>query len=418
MPLTEATPAASSSSGPRGAKRKRLDTKRAKRRLRKSADGRKKRRVQKDVERKRDEDEDLEDDEEDAEEDEEGEGSLLEQANDCLAEFPPRVARALELLEQALKAEPENPEVLDALGALLCEEGEPDRARSLLLASAKLRPDAGAEKFLCLAQLSTGAEALEHFGRGAAVLQSELEKTEASASSSSSSSSSPSKPAFSPLRAQLAGVHASMAELYMTDLCDEAQAEEACEAALIKGFAVDSKCFELLSTKATLRKVQGRLDEAREVTLEAAKIIKPSIGQGASSDAEEEAEGSDEEEGDEDENEEDGEEAAGKAAPPDEDAVAALCRIMIDLEQSTAARELLVGLLQRDEEDLRAWVLLGYCHIVEKDRETAQDCAKHGFRLCKKHGADAEDWKPELRKLLKKAQSLEANGSAPDGAEA
>jgi len=361
---------------------------------------------------------------EDEEEDEGAERwpelSLLEQANQCLEAFPPQTGQARELLERALEAEPESFEALDTLGVLLSDEGEAEKAREVLLRSAKLRPAAGAEKFLYLAQLSAGAEALGHFMRGASILKAEFEALKAAAeaagaerstSASSSSSSTGPPPAaeataakasverrLAPLRQQFAGVQASIAELYMTELGDEADAEDKCEAALAEGLAMHASSLELLTSMVAHRKIQGCADEAKAAALAAVAAVKSAI------------------EAAEAESDEDDDDLMRPCAElPDEEAVAGLCRHLIDLEQTSEARELLVGLLERDEEDLRAWVLLGWCHVVEKDPETAKDCVKHGLRLVKQHGGESDDFKPELQKLLKKAQ---ATAAAPKPLEA
>jgi len=361
---------------------------------------------------------------EDEEEDEGAEPlpelSLLEQANQCLEAFPPQTGQARELLERALEAEPESFEALDTLGVLLSEEGEAEKAREVLLRSAKLRPEAGAEKFLYLAQLSAGAEALGHFTRGASILKAEFEAlkvaaeaagAERSTGTSSSSSSTGPPPAaeataakasverrLAPLRQQFAGVQASIAELYMTELGDEADAEDKCEAALAEGLAMHASSLELLTSMVAHRKIQGCADDAKAAALAAVAAVKSAI------------------EAAEAESDEDDDDLMRPCVElPDEEAVAGLCRHLIDLEQTSEARELLVGLLERDEEDLRAWVLLGWCHVVEKDPETAKDCVRHGLRLVKQHGGESDDFKPELQKLLKKAQ---ATAAAPKPLEA
>lgn len=57
----------------------------------------------------------------------------------------------------------------------------------------------------------------------------------------------------------------------------------------------------------------------------------------------------------------------------------------------------------------------GWCHVVEKEPDTAEDCAKHGMKLCKKHGAIADAFKPELKKLLEKARGMERVAKPQDG---
>merc|ERR1712046_258055 len=105
---------------------------------------------------------------------------LVAEAQECLESLPPQIDRARQLFEEALKADGENPEVLDAFGAFLCEEGDGERGSELLTKSIRLRPDQGEEKFLVLAQMSSGEEALGFYERAITVLRKYGESCEGS----------------------------------------------------------------------------------------------------------------------------------------------------------------------------------------------------------------------------------------------
>lgn len=84
-----------------------------------------------------------------------------------------------------------------------------------------------------------------------------------------------------PCRRQLCAAHCSIAELYLTDLCEEPDAESACEAALLEALAVDEKIGgdtksivgpplpEALQTMANFRLSQSRVSDAVEYILKA-----------------------------------------------------------------------------------------------------------------------------------------------------
>jgi len=303
---------------------------------------------------------------------------LVAEAAACLEELPPAVERAQALFEKALAAEPENTEVLDSYGAFLCEEGNCERATELLERSASLRPHDGAEKFLYLAQMASGELALAHYERGAAVLRKSLAETEGDGAVAR--------------RRQLARTQASMAELYMTDLCDLPEAEERCEAALASGAEADAECLEVLATRASLRKVQGNMDEAKELALRCAQrviAVAKKLREGDDADV------------------------AELDTLADEDLVQ-LCRTLIDLMQTAEAREILEGLLEKDEEDIQVWCLLGYCHVIERDAEVAQECAGHALKLCRKLGKEAAVWRSSLKDLLQRAKRLAAQDAADE----
>lgn len=264
--------------------------------------------------------------------------------------------------------------MLDTFGCHLSDSGDAGRAKDLLERSVALRPKEGHEKFLHLAQLAEGDEALEHYERGSEVLAAAAEaasKREGAGADAEARS----------LRRQLACARAAIAELYMTDLCDLPEAEERCEAALESGRAADAECLELLSTTAMLRKVQGRLDDAKSLALGCAARVRKA----------KEAEGSPD---------------AEKAATLSDDAVTSLCRTLIDLSETEEARTLLTGLLEEDEEDIQVWQLLTYCHLVEEDKEGTLECARHALKLCARQGEEGKMWAPGIRDLLRQAKAL------------
>lgn len=78
------------------------------------------------------------------------------------------------------------------------------------------------------------------------------------------------------LRQQLCGAYCSIAELYLTDLCYEADAESQCEAALESALFIDNPRFspDALQAMANLRLSQNRGREAITLILEAYNRMK------------------------------------------------------------------------------------------------------------------------------------------------
>ena len=167
------------------------------------------------------------------------------------------------LFEEALATRPDEPRLLDALGEALVELGERERARALFARSASVSPGGGHGKWLQLGALSEGAEAVQHFRRGIALLAARLapESSFPSSSSSSSSSSSAASPEAL-LRLELSNAHCSVAEIYMTDLCDEEEAEREADASAAQALAADLGNPEAHSLTASVRLSQQRPAEA------------------------------------------------------------------------------------------------------------------------------------------------------------
>jgi tetratricopeptide (TPR) repeat protein len=303
---------------------------------------------------------------------------LIQKATACVDEIPPRIDCAVDFFERALKVDPNSVAALDAYGALLCEEGDHPRAVELLQRSANLQPDDGFDKYCYLAQMSSGTDALTYYKRGAEVLSRRTGKDSVDRER---------KPTTE--QTKLAEVHASIAEIYMTELCDESDAEEHCEAALKQGLEADPGCLELLVALTTLRKVQGRIDDSKEVSLKCLKLVK---------------------------------EATTSCDPntvlPSAEVCVALCRALIDLQLHDEARSVLVELIEQDEEDIQVWYLLACSHLVEGDAAAVKECAKRGLDLCEQAHGDADDFKQPLQDVLAQASQLRATGEEADGVEA
>lgn len=298
---------------------------------------------------------------------------LVEQANACLVDLPPQVEQALALFERALKADANSIVLLDAFGALLCEEGDHPRAVELLERSIRLQPDSGYDKYFHLAQITAGAEGLGHYQRGVEVLRKRIEAVKSDK--------------LTLEHTKLASVQASIAEIYMTELCDESDAEDKCEAALKSGFDADPTCLELLVAKMALRKVQGHIDESKELGRACLKHIQEAT---ASADPD--------------------------AALPSDEVCIALCRALIDLSLMEEARGLLIQLLEQDEEDVQVWYLLACSHLVDGEAAAVKECATRGLEICEQAGGQADDWKQHLSDVLAQAAQLRP-GAAKDGQE-
>ena len=142
----------------------------------------------------------------------------LEAAQAELEQF--RLEEARQLLTRALDMEPDCVRALEMSAGLLLDLGEMESARSLLQRAVQLEPLAGPTKFLSLAQLLQGREAADCYGKAVELLTAEAESTPAAAAAAGSDGPSPSR--------RLSCAFCALAELHMTDLCDEPDAETLC----------------------------------------------------------------------------------------------------------------------------------------------------------------------------------------------
>ena len=174
---------------------------------------------------------------------------------------------------------------LGVLGQASLELGDLDAARKHYLRAAAADPDGargGAEKFLCLAQLSEegGADSVAWFERGAAALKARIQGLEEAIAATTArrirrggggeggggdgdGDGDERRQECEELKHKLAMTLCSVAEVYMTDLSWEAEAEARCEALVTEATLTAPDLAEAWQTLADVRISQGRADDAR-----------------------------------------------------------------------------------------------------------------------------------------------------------
>lgn len=149
--------------------------------------------------------------------------------------------------------------------------------------------EARASLYLYLGQLSSSNDALEAFTRAIhdlraclATLEKYLKNNHSDASSAPDEQYQSVREAFVETRRQLCGAYCSLSELYLTDLCFEADAEQNCEAALQAALTLESESKsddpspspDAVQAMANLRLSQNRGLEAVSFMLEAYSRVK------------------------------------------------------------------------------------------------------------------------------------------------
>ncbi|KAL3961947.1 hypothetical protein ACCO45_003470 [Purpureocillium lilacinum] len=151
---------------------------------------------------------------------------------------------------------------LNLLGILHVESGDVDEARSFFERAVKLDEDGmvdekvggGPEKFLLLAQLSEdgGQDSVGWFERGAATLRKQIQ-----ALSDLPSRTPTQQASLDEKQNKLGGVLCAVAEVYMTDLSWEEDAEQRCEALITEAMLIAPGSPETWQTVANPRAVAG-----------------------------------------------------------------------------------------------------------------------------------------------------------------
>jgi len=200
-----------------------------------------------------------------------------------------------------------------------------------LIEAACVEPEKGEEKFIALGQLCQGHESLNYFQRAIDVIQAN------------------SDPDISKTKI-LSSLHCSMAEIYMTDLCETENAEQKCESCISTALSVDPEGYEALQTMTNMRLSQNRIEEAYSLLERSI-----SIWQNVPFEDEE---------------------------YPSYEFRLVCSRLLVELGKFVQAKELLEQLSQEDDEIEEVWYLLALSQYSLDDRESAMVAIDNALTCC------------------------------------
>ncbi|KAJ8110052.1 hypothetical protein ONZ43_g5979 [Nemania bipapillata] len=198
----------------------------------------------------------------------------------------------------------------------------------------------GAEKFLSLAQLSEegGKDSVGWFEKGAAALKARIQALESAKEKGKSGDEQ--TMLLEELRKKLAMTLCSVAEVYMTDLSWEEDAEQRCESLTTEATMVAPDFAETWQTLANVRISQSRFDDAKAAlnrSLELWKDLPPE-----------------------------------DPSVPDFPSRVGLSRLLMEVELEQDAIEVLERLVAEDDQSVEVWYLGGWSLYVmgEKQKES------------------------------------------------
>ncbi|KAI5865032.1 TPR-like protein [Durotheca rogersii] len=231
------------------------------------------------------------------------------------------------------------------LGQIGLEAGNFAAARAHFLRAAALDPDGsrdeasggGPDTFLCLAQLSEegGRDSVAWFEKGAAALRKRIRGLEEDKEEAR-------RPGLlAELRRKLAATLCSVAEVYMTDLSWEAEAEARCEALVTEATLVAPESAESWQTLANVRISQARAGDARAALARSLELWRDL--------------------------------APADPAVPDYASRVGLGRLLMEVAMEREALDVLERLVAEDDESVEVWYLGGWGLYVmgEKKRKDA-----------------------------------------------
>ncbi|KAF2973029.1 hypothetical protein GQX73_g542 [Xylaria multiplex] len=267
------------------------------------------------------------------------------------------VQDAATLAEKALEgSSPGSDDALSALnflGQINLELGDFDTARAYLLRAVAIDEDGtkdesvggGPEKFLSLAQLSEegGKDSVGWFEKGAAALKKRIQDLENIKGKGKNSDKQ--TILLDELRKKLAMTLCSVAEVYMTDLSWEEDAEKRCESLTTEATMVAPDFAETWQTLANVRISQSRFDDAKAALTRSLELWKDLLPEDPS--------------------------------VPDFPSRVGLSRLLMEVEMEQEAIEVLERLVGEDDQSVEVWYLGGWSLYVmgekQKDNKAEED---------------------------------------------
>ncbi|EPY31664.1 TPR domain protein [Strigomonas culicis] len=160
------------------------------------------------------------------------------------------VRAGFEFFEVALSQSPNDDEVLEAYAEVMIHYAQDlPRAQQMLRHAIDINPNEGYVKYLNLAQLCEAKEALQCYTKAYEIADQMLTRTRK-------------KKAKETLRETMCTMCCAVAELYLTDLCFEEDAEAQCERAVARAIELTARSVEAHQLQASLRLSQCRPAEA------------------------------------------------------------------------------------------------------------------------------------------------------------
>ena len=131
---------------------------------------------------------------------------------------------AYQYVKKALDIDPKHAEALEIMASVQMEMGNSESAKNIYIKLAEINPNEGFSKYMCLAQLSDGIEAVNFYQKGIELMlieyekQSNENKQQASTSSRASAELDDEEESGKVTKSDISTAYGSIAEIYLTDL--------------------------------------------------------------------------------------------------------------------------------------------------------------------------------------------------------
>lgn len=272
---------------------------------------------------------------------------------------------AISIYDKVLSSRPDCVAALDGLGEAALQTGDRERAISAMKRSIELSPADGVDRYMNLGQLCEGAEALEWLERGVGMLRAKLVAAQPDEVLEATHA--------------LACALCSVAEVFLTDACDEPDAEArsdstASEAvALVQALSVQSLA-EPYVTLASVRLSQERPEEAQPLLASALAVFAA---------------------------------ADHDVSPPPFDVRLSCAKLLMEVGGAAEALELCQGLRLEHDDALEVWYLLCCAALQAGEAALALEEASAAIAYGERDTCppDEREWLPSLREVHGEAEA-------------
>jgi len=243
---------------------------------------------------------------------------LLGKASDLLDEC--QFDAAEKFCQRALEMDGDNVRALEMSANLLLERGELERAQHCLGRAITVSPDTGHTKYLTAAQLWTGTTSRDLYLKAVELLTREG------------------------LSTQLSSAYVALSELYMSDLCDEPEAQSEVERFISLAVSSDPTNPETWQAEASYRLVTDQCEEAKESMRKSLALWLPQHSAFL-------------------------ETGEGVETALSYTSRVATVQLLLDLEMFDEATQICEGLIEEDDEVVAPWYLLGWLNYLREDED-------------------------------------------------
>lgn len=254
--------------------------------------------------------------------------------------------KAFQYAKKALDLGPKNLHALDTMASIQMEMGNVESAKNLYEKLILLSPDEGFSKYMCLAQLSSGIEAVKFYKKGVELMLIEFNKQSDKSNQPSTSKQDEEDEQDSNCvnKLDISTAFCSIAELYLTDLCMEEDAENLCKFYLDKSIEYDPKNPETLQLLASYWLSKDDIDQAKRFIIESVENWLPKYTEACES---------------------------GPLVDPSQaitlsyDSRINTARILTEVEEFDKAVTVLEQLVEEDDEVIYIWYMLGWVNYCK-----------------------------------------------------